>query len=313
METLSYLLFLETIETMNFLNELNKSLQNIECSFPVSASPPPSIFIIGVPRSGTTLISQLLSACTDAGYVNNLMARFWQAPTVGAQLSCEVLKRRIFTGSSAYGQTLYPEEPHEFGAFWRSVLNYSDMTQKETDKGIDWNALVITLNKIASVHQRPVIYKVFQLYWHLATFHNYLPSSKWIWVKRNPVDNALSLLQMRKNKTGKTDTWFSARPIGAEKYDKESPLVQVAAQVKLIEDWIEKQLSKIPNEASLQVNLDELCKTPDAIVTSLISKLKLKPIQKNIQEINDKISTESFSSLEEKMRPQLEEIFHQLR
>ncbi len=297
---------------MDFLNELNESLQALDHSLPVSASPPPSIFIIGAPRSGTTLISQLLSACTDAGYVNNLMARFWRVPAVGARLSREVLRRRVFTGSSAYGQTLYPEEPHEFGAFWRSVLNYSDMTQKKTDKGIDWDSLIITLNRIASVYQRPVVYKVFQLYWHLAIFHSYLPSSKWIWVRRNPIDNALSLLKMRKDNTGGTDAWFSARPIGAEKYDQEPALVQVAAQVQLIEDWIEGQLEKIPNEASFQVNLDELCKEPDALITHLIYKLNLNPLKENIRGINDKISPRSFGSHEEKMKLQLEKIFHQL-
>ncbi|XOF34025.1 MAG: sulfotransferase [Candidatus Electrothrix sp. YB6] len=297
---------------MNFLNELNKSLQGLESSFPVNTSPPSPIFIIGVPRSGTTLISQLLSACADVGYVNNLMARFWQAPAVGAQLSCEVLKRRLFTGDSAYGQTLYPEEPHEFGGFWRSVLNYSDMAQKETDKGIDWDALVITLNRIASVYQRPVVYKVFQLYWHLAAFHSYLPSSKWIWVRRNSVDNALSLLQMRKDKTGAADSWFSARPLGADKYDSEPAPVQVVAQVKLIEDWIEGQLAQIPNDASLQINLDDLCKEPEYTIKNLIAELNLSPLEKNIQGINNKISSECFTQEEEKIKVQLEEILHQM-
>ena len=31
----------------------------------------PFVFVLGLPRSGTTLTSQLLAYCLDAGYVNN--------------------------------------------------------------------------------------------------------------------------------------------------------------------------------------------------------------------------------------------------
>jgi hypothetical protein len=45
------------------------------------------VFVLGVPRSGTTLTSQLLAYCLDAGYVNNAAARFWLAPVHGIRLA----------------------------------------------------------------------------------------------------------------------------------------------------------------------------------------------------------------------------------
>jgi len=294
---------------MDFLQKLNNSVKCLENDFPVNPEAPPSFFIIGVPRSGTTLISQLLSACTDVGYVNNLMARFWMAPTVGARLSLEVLRRRIFTGVSSFGQTQYVEEPHEFGGFWRSVLNYHDMTQKETDDGIDWNNLATTLKRISTVFGKPVVYKVFLLYWHLEKFHSYLPTSKWIWVRRNSVENALSLLQMRKAKTGGLETWFSARPIAAYKYDREPAWVQVAAQVKLIEDWIEGQLSLIPSDASVQVNLDEIYNEPERIIMNLATRLDLPVFKENIKTVVNKIIPRIFDSKDNDLREKIEQSF----
>ena len=40
----------------------------------------PIIFIVGVPRSGTTLLSQLLIEHLDIGYINNHIAKYWMAP-----------------------------------------------------------------------------------------------------------------------------------------------------------------------------------------------------------------------------------------
>jgi ABC-type oligopeptide transport system ATPase subunit len=43
-------------------------------------------FIVGLPRSGTTLLSQLLAYSLDAGYTTNFAARFWLAPVHGLRL-----------------------------------------------------------------------------------------------------------------------------------------------------------------------------------------------------------------------------------
>ena len=45
------------------------------------------VFVVGLPRSGTTLLTQVLAYCLDAGYVNNFAARFWLAPVHGLRLS----------------------------------------------------------------------------------------------------------------------------------------------------------------------------------------------------------------------------------
>jgi hypothetical protein len=294
---------------MDFLWELNKAVEGLEQKISFDVPSPPSIFIIGVPRSGTTLVSQILSACADVGYVNNLMARFWMAPAVGASLSLHVLNRRVFTGSSTFGQTRYAEEPHEFGQFWRTVLNYEDMVQKSSDKDISWENLATTLNRVASVYEKPVVYKVFQLYWHLAVFHKYLPSAKWIWIRRDPVENALSLLQMRKEKTGDFNTWFSARPMGAEKYDHKPAWVQVAAQVKLIEDWIEKQLAGIPAENSFQISLDDLCSNPIQTTKNLARMLDIKIFDEYLNDIADKVAPETFDEEYDDFRERIEKSF----
>ena len=54
----------------------------------------PIVYIVGAPRSGTTLLSQVLSRYLRVGYIDNLIARFWLRPSVGITLS------RILLGES---------------------------------------------------------------------------------------------------------------------------------------------------------------------------------------------------------------------
>ena len=60
----------------NFLEVMNKQLIGLDNQLEISGDAKHNIFIIGAPRSGTTLLSQLFSGCTNAGYPNNLMSSF---------------------------------------------------------------------------------------------------------------------------------------------------------------------------------------------------------------------------------------------
>ena len=65
-----------------FVRGLNESLLELETSLDseISSKTYAPINIVGVPRSGTTLISQLLVSRFDLGFVSNLMARFYRVP-----------------------------------------------------------------------------------------------------------------------------------------------------------------------------------------------------------------------------------------
>jgi len=71
-----------------FLRRLNEDLAEREQALYADVGVErPVVFVVGLPRSGTTLLSQLLAYCLDAGYVTNVAARFWLAPVHGIRLS----------------------------------------------------------------------------------------------------------------------------------------------------------------------------------------------------------------------------------
>ena len=94
----------------HFLDRLNLNLTSIE---PLKDELPdrtwPLVFVLGLPRSGTTLLTQLLGHSLDVAVVNNLVARFWLAPVTGMRLSRIILGDEVHTNFlSDYGKTPHP-------------------------------------------------------------------------------------------------------------------------------------------------------------------------------------------------------------
>ena len=83
-----------------------------------------NIYLCGLPRSGTTLTSQIIARGLDLSYINNLAARFWLAPLQGILFSQAVIgKEKLNLFKSDYGKSLELHGIHEFMYFWYDRLN----------------------------------------------------------------------------------------------------------------------------------------------------------------------------------------------
>ena len=118
------------------------------------ATSPPTVFVVGLPRSGTTLCQQLLAYCLDVGYINNLIARFWLAPTQGVAISRAVLgdaRGTLYT--SDYATTSEPAGVHEFSYFWHDLLGIraeEDVLQFGRPNQVDWTRAAQRVAALAS-------------------------------------------------------------------------------------------------------------------------------------------------------------------
>lgn len=236
----------------------------------------PSIHVIGVPRSGTTLMNQLICSHLDIGYINNLIARFWQAPVTAIHLSRKLLGDR-YTSSykSAYGKTNHIQEPHEFNFFWSYQLNYDDLrvkSQIEAEK-IEWKSVAHTLKNIIHAFKKPVAFKSFLLGWHAQLIQQHLTKTCFVLIKRNPLDNALSLLDTRDKYFGSRENWSTLKPQNYESLLKLSPYEQVAAQVYYMEKTYQDQLDLIPKANYRIFKYEEVCKNPSHALKEIQSML----------------------------------------
>lgn len=253
----------------DFLERMNRVLAADEAAGAVDLPERlPTLHVIGAPRSGTTLLYQVIAAGLDVGYVNNLVAAFWLAPVTGVRLA-----RKLGVGAgagssfaSSFGRTSGIGEPHEFGYFWNHHLRYPDLAERAAGHGatIDWGGLRRAIVGMAEAAGRPMAFKPMLLTWHLEEMVRHMPRTCYVWIRREPRDTALSLLRMRRSMLGTYEGWTSLRPRGVG--DDLPPWEQVAAQVTLLERTIERAAARLGPERVLPVRYERLCADPAGVL-----------------------------------------------
>lgn len=254
----------------------------------------PTLHILGAPRSGTTLVSQILASHLSIGYINNLIAAFWKAPIYGIELSKRLLGVEYKSNfDSSFGRTNGILEPHEFGYFWNYHLNYSGLQQLggSHESTINWEQLASTLNNMTYHFNAPVAFKSFLFGFHAAAAVEYLPKTCFIYIKRDFLDNAFSILKLRKQLNGNVEAWGSIKPIQYDSLKSLSVHEQIAGQILCMEHEYLSQLEQVPVGNRMHFQYEDVCENP----ANFLSKIKdlLGPHCKKVIQQKD-IEVDSF-------------------
>lgn len=252
------------------LSAVNQALAPLERELVAAFTAPryPIIFVVGAPRSGTTMLVQLLITCFELGYINNVAARFWMAPYVGAWLASELhdSERPPAIGfSSDVGITREYEGPHEFGYFWRRWFDYHDTHElsREQIEAIDITYLRQELAAIEHVFDRPILLKnIPALSLQVGFLATAVPESVFIHCRRDHLYVAQSLLLSRLKYYGAKESWFSVKP-KEYRWLKSRPYAeQIAGQVFYTQKRIEQAFSSLDSRHCLEIDYESLCQNP---------------------------------------------------
>lgn len=260
-----------------FLDRMNRRLQPLEeelyRDIPLEH---PVVFVVGVPRSGTTVLTQLLAAHTGLGYVNQLIASFWLAPVQGVRLSRRLLPATYASDfRSRYGRTTSILEPHEFGYFWRRLLDYDGLRIPEPgdEERIDWDRFRLTLANLVHAFGTAPVFKSFHAGWHVPAVRAALPASAFIRVRRDLDEVAASLLRMRREFLGSEQRWASFRPprseFGEVAPERLSPVGQVVAQARLLDRRLQRGIDAIDGAHVLEITHRELQRDPATVLDAV--------------------------------------------
>jgi len=224
----------------------------------------PCLFIVGCPRTGSTVLSQLLATTGRLGYVSNFIARFWMAPGLGARLANGLGVARLGQSSlsSFGGRTEGWAEPHEFGYFWDRWFTFRGTCQvaKKDLAIIDRDAFRRSIASLETAHDRPLFFKNQNKYsFQIDFLAETLPTSRFVFLKRDPCFQVESVLKMRKRIRGDIGLWWTMRPPNVETLIALPPIEQVVAQTQTINSAIAASLCKIPKTRWLVMNYEDLC------------------------------------------------------
>ena len=266
---------------LNFLFDFNNYIEPFDLNLYDDVDEDlPIIWIVGLPRTGTTLITELMCNCLDVGYINNLIARFWKAPLTGIKLSKMILgESRIIDYTSDYGKSNRITGPHEFSYFWQKWLrvdNFANYKPESASESIDWNSLRQLINNMSSLFQKPMVFKGMEfIAFHCENFRRYFPKSLFIYIERDVMDVACSIAQARLDYYGSLDTWWSAYPLEYPELVDLSYGDQIAGQVYYLSRCYEGILENISDDQFIRITYEKLCEQPQKFLDDVKQKIEI--------------------------------------
>jgi len=252
----------------------------------------PSVFIMGPPRSGSTLFMQWLASTGVFSYPTNLLSRFWRAPITGARIQKLLTDPQYdFRGElqdfqcstdfqSNHGKTIGALSPNEFWYFWRRFMPGNDYRPRaELERMVDANTLRAELTGMIDVLGRPFATKGMIFNENIPFMADLLPNAIFVWIRRRPEFNAQSLLKARQRQYGDMSKWYSFRIANYVELKDLPPVQSVCGQIASIHRSIRSGFDQLPSSRTLTVDYEKFCQAPHSTYEAIVKYLKARGIE----------------------------------
>ncbi|MDC0936374.1 sulfotransferase [Pirellulales bacterium] len=233
----------------------------------------PPIFVIGPPRSGTTLIYQALVRRFALSYFCNIAARFRQSPAVVTRLVSSVrLIEPPPQFESYYGETRNWHGPNQGQGIWARW--FGDVQAYTGKNGVSGTALREMSGTVALVERSfgvPFVNKSIGHAVRLQALNAAFPDAIYLRVERNPLDVARSILRGREEYFGDRKHWFSVRPKEYDQIKDHSPIDQICEQIYYIHQNIDSDAAAIGLERFCTVRYEDFCNESNVALADFAS------------------------------------------
>jgi hypothetical protein len=267
------------------LGELSDLLSPVENGIIGNTKMPryPVLFLVGNPRSGTTAFTQFIQSTQQFYVPTNVISRFYYAPYIGAKIEQLLFHpefdfRGELTGHNAssavvssLGKTMGPLAASEFLHFWRRFVPcYEPQFINPDSQGkIDTDSIATELAAVESVFSKPLALKGSMLLLNLLQLQKCARESLFIYLRRDPLFIAQSILLGRENHYGRRDIWWSVMPKEYSHLESMDVFHQVAGQVFYIKQSIESDLSVVSDENKLVIDYESFCDNPQKVYSEI--------------------------------------------
>lgn len=229
------------------------------------------IFIIGPPRSGSTILYQIITNFFDVSYINNLchLSRrnlffsFWLS-----NLLFKNKKHNSFESNYGNTQKFGLNAPSEGGQIWYKWFDKNKIYFEKDDLSPKYISQIRnTFNAISSRFKRPIVIKNLMFSQRIKVLHQIFPNAKFIFIKRSPEFNAQSIFIAR-NKQQNMD-WWSTEPKTYKDLLNLSLIEQSVSHVYYLEKQIHEDLKLFhPDNVSI-VRYENLMNNFNATITNI--------------------------------------------
>ncbi|MEX0373723.1 sulfotransferase [Spiribacter roseus] len=229
---------------------------------------PNVIFLLALPRSGSTLTYQALVHALEPHYLSNLGNLLYGLPWLGlksSQLFCGHHDSNFRSKHGFVEGLCGPAEGLKYWSYWTGV----GLTDRHTLARND-GKLAQRVNyfrdavRATATPRAPMIAGYLGHTLVAKQLREWFPSAVFIRLHRDPLSNALSLLRSRADKYNK---WFSVKPKECEDMEDRTVQAQVAAQVY----WLNRRLDALAHDdRTINIGYEELANAPNTTMNRII-------------------------------------------
>lgn len=228
----------------------------------------PVIFILASPRTGSTLMYQVLVECFETVYFSNFVANYFhETPAVGVALDLTLNPGASVGFSSEYGKTKGDFGPSEASLVFRNWFGGAHPSQTRSAEILHGmkNHMAQSLLAITRMAQKPLVAKNAWNCFRIKALCEALPSARFIWLRRDIGQAAISDLNARYHWGGPT-IWNSATTADCERIKILPYWEQVVEQQHSYNSSMQRDFETHAQGRYLEIWYEDLCtRTYDAL------------------------------------------------
>lgn len=229
----------------------------------------PVLFVTGPPRSGTTLLHQLLIRNLPVAYVTNLASLLPRSAQAGAfPLTAAIANEKVRL-ESYYGRTRALFGPSDGLEFWDRWFGDDRRTMPTQLTPVAAASMGRFFARLEQGSGRPVVAKNNNLIASAHLVADAMPTARFVCLRRDPIYLAQSLLKARNDIHGSRDISYGIDESNAAAAKAADPLEDVWRQVDLYQDLQDQQVKRLGPDRFMVVSYEELCADPQAVVARL--------------------------------------------
>lgn len=233
----------------------------------------PQLFVMGLPRSGTTLIYQYIVHRLNVSYFTHGVGKFPYAACIATFIQHKLYGQYRSVFKSNYGKEsgAVPVAPREAGGLWcrffdaNNYVEVDDLAEKD---------IYLLKNTIACVQNIfggiPFVNKNVKHLLRIGALGKIFPNSRFLIVERDISDVAISILRGRYKNLSDPTQWWSVRPPNYKKL-KDLPIAeQIDNQCSSLKQKMEYDLSKLLSEKVIRIRYEDFCNNPDGFIRKIM-------------------------------------------
>lgn len=268
------------------------------------ATAPGPIFILGAPRTGSTILYQMLVAGYELPYISNATnGMFAEIPIVGFSLQAPWTRFDRILARSAYGKVDGPMQPSEGSAVMRRWFGGGHPSEIVSAEPLPSAVahMQSTFAAASALFGKPVVIKNAWNCFRIAALGRLLPQASFVWIRRDIAASALSDLAARYATKNDPNEWNSATPRNIEELRKRPYWEQVVENQFEFSRAISEAFAALPPIRCAELWYEDLCARPAETLGMLTSHLSLQEGE-GIRRVLDVQEGERASRLSQKDR-----------